>query len=212
MREFRLYAITDRACSKSKDLKEIVESLAKGGADVIQVREKLLSTRALIKIGFELKKIAKKFGSLLIVNDRTDVAYAIGADGVHLGQEDLPIEFARKFLGRKRLIGISTHSLSQAFLAQDSGADYIGLGPIFATPTKPEYKPIGLKPINRASWHLKIPFVAIGGINSENLEEVIKAGASRVAVVRALMEPDDICDATRLFKERLLQLIDKYKR
>lgn len=212
MREFRLYAITDRACSKSKDLREIVESLAKGGADVIQLREKLLSTEALIKIGFELKKITKKFGSFLIVNDRIEIAYAIGADGVHLGQEDLPIEFARKILGRKKLIGLSTHSLSQALLAQKMRADYIGLGPIFATPTKPEYKPIGLKPIKGASQRIKIPFVAIGGINLDNLEEVVRQGASKVAVVRALMEPEDICKATRLFKERLLQLTAKYKR
>ncbi len=212
MREFSLYAITDRSSSESKDLKEIVESLAKGGADVIQLREKLLSARELVKIGFELRKITKKFGSLLIVNDRIDIAYAIEADGGHLGQEDLPIEFARKILGRKRLIGISTHSLNQALLAQQRDADYIGLGPVFATPTKPEYKPIGLKPINKASQQIEIPFVAIGGIDIENLEEVIRQGASRVAVVRALMQARDICKATRLFKEKLLQLIAKYKR
>ncbi|MBM3252716.1 MAG: thiamine phosphate synthase [Candidatus Omnitrophica bacterium] len=212
MREFNLYAIIDRLSSKSKDLVEIAEALCKGGADVIQLREKTLSTKELIKAGLKIRRITRKFDTLLMVNDRIDVAYAIGADGVHLGQEDLPIEFARKIFDGRKTIGISTHSLRQALLAQRNGADYIGVGPIFATPTKPEYKPVGLKFIREVRNYIKIPFVAIGGIDEENLEEVIKAGASRVAVVRVLMNTEDICNTTRTFKEKLMLLVKKYKR
>ncbi len=212
MKEFRLYAITDRACSRSKDLVEIVDSLARGGADIIQLRDKLLSTKELLRVGYKVRNITRRYGTLLIVNDRVDIAYAIDADGVHLGQDDLSLKFGRMIFNKKKLIGLSTHSLAQAVSAQKLNADYIGVGPVFATPTKPEYRPVGLKLVNRVREAVKIPFVAIGGINEENLEEVIRAGASRVAVVRALMDADDICSATKSFKEKLLCLTKKYRR
>jgi thiamine-phosphate pyrophosphorylase len=212
MREFRLYAITDRLCSRSKDLEEIADSLARGGADIIQLREKLLSTKELIRVGLKVRKITRRYGALLIVNDRVDVAYAIDADGIHLGQDDLSLKFARMIFNKKKIIGLSTHSLTQAISAQRLNADYIGVGPVFVTPTKPEYRPVGLKLVNKVNKAVKVPFVAIGGINEENLEYVIKAGASRVAVVRALMNVNNIYNATKSFKEKLLRLTGKYRR
>jgi thiamine-phosphate pyrophosphorylase len=150
-----------------------------------------------------LLPLTRAAGIPLIINDRVDVADAVGADGVHLGQDDLPVEEARRLLGPSRLIGKSTHSVEQALAAQAEGADYIGLGPIFPTPTKPDYRSIGTEPIRQIVSHMQVPVVCIGGIDAETLGGVIAAGAQCVAVVRAVCAAPDPEAAARTLKEIL---------
>jgi len=146
-------------------------------------------------------------GIPLVINDRVDVAVAVGADGVHLGQDDLPVEAARGLLGPERLIGKSTHSVEQATTAESEGVDYIGFGPIFPTPTKPDYQGVGLDLLRQAARDIHVPMVCIGGIDISNLETVVNAGAERVAVVRAVCAAADPEAAARALKHRLEQLI-----
>ncbi len=132
-----------------------------------------------------------KISKLFIINDSLDIACACGADGVHLGQEDFPLKLARKILGKHKIIGISCHNLAQAIKAQRQGADYIGIGPIFKTPTKPEYKAIGLKVLRELKNIIKIPYFAIGNIDQSNIKEIIACKTKRIAVCRAILKAKD---------------------
>ncbi|MBI3292731.1 MAG: thiamine phosphate synthase [Elusimicrobia bacterium] len=202
-RQVKLYVIT---CPPQvgQSYENLVGALCEGGADAIQFRDKTMLAGELVRVGKRLVVIARRFQVLLIVNDRPDVALAIDADGVHLGQDDLSIAVARRILGPSKLIGRSTHSLDQALQAEAEGADYIAIGPIFTTPTKPEYPPVGLELIGRVQSRVGIPVVAIGGIDAANLDQVLEAGAVRVAVVRAVCAVSDPEAATRTLKGRLL--------
>ena len=195
---FKLYAITDLREEEEEIFKK-VDAAYRGGADIIQLRSKTLSDAALYRIGIQFRKIANRYQKLFFVNDRTDLALAVEADGLHLGQDDLPMEGARKILkGKNLFIGRSTHSLAQAVAAVQDGVDYIGLGPIFETPTKPTYKPVGLDLIRQVKRRVRIPFVCIGGIDETNVRRVLDAGASRVAVVRAVFGAKDVTQSTRV--------------
>jgi thiamine-phosphate pyrophosphorylase len=202
---FRLYAVTDLATENPHALKEI-EAAYRGGADIVQLRSKMLSDAAFIRLGFRIKKIAEKRRKLFFINDRIDLALAAGADGVHLGQEDMPVSLARKLAKRAGLkiwVGKSTHSLKQALAAVREGADYIGVGPVFATPTKPHMRSVGLRFVKQAATKVRIPWVAIGGIDRGNIRDVIAAGASRVAVVRAIFAAKNPESAARELKDQL---------
>lgn len=193
---FKLYAITDLRAEDAEIFKK-VEAAYRGGADIVQLRSKILTDGALYRVGVRFKKIAERHRKLFFLNDRPDLALAVGADGVHLGQDDLPIEGMRKILkGRDIFVGRSTHSLAQALAAVREGVDYIGVGPIFETPTKPAYPPVGTDLIRQVKRRVKIPFVCIGGIDENNLREVIEAGATRFAVVRAIFGAADVYPAT----------------
>ena len=184
-------------------LEKIDEALF-GGVDIVQLRSKTLSDAELFKIGEAIRKITAKHRKLFFVNDRVDLMLALQADGVHLGQDDLPINIARKLMKNyPGLIGKSTHSLAQALQAEKEGADYIGFGPIFKTPTKPTYQPVGLRLIPHLNKKIKIPLVCIGGINSQNVDRVIRAGGKRVAVVRAVFDQSNIRRAAQKLKERM---------
>lgn len=203
MQNFELYVITlsDENCNYP----DMIEQAYVGGADVVQFRAKELSDQNFFQIGKQLMAIARKWKRPLIINDRLDIALAIEADGLHLGQEDLPIGIARSLSlsRRKFIIGKSIHSLEQALAAEKESADYIGVGPVFATPTKPDYYPVGLELIKKIKEKVKIPFVAIGGIDENNLEQVIDAGAESIAVVRAVCGKEDIAGASRILKEKI---------
>ena len=205
MKNFQLYVIIDRKASGKDPLTTAREAI-RGGADIIQYRDKEATAMEMISWGIKLRKLASEKNVTFIINDRTDVALAVGADGVHLGQDDLPIGIARKIL-KNKLVGISTHSLAQAIKAEKDGADYIGVGPVYSTPTKPDYPAVGLKLIKEVSRMIKIPFVAIGGINYDNIDGVLTAGARRVAVVRAVVGARNIRLAAQRLKERLLENI-----
>jgi thiamine-phosphate pyrophosphorylase len=182
------------------------------GVRFFQYRGKSSSRRAIFDTCLRLASLARKSGALFLVNDHADIAAAVDADGVHLGQDDLPIEYARKLLGRDKLIGISTHSLEQAQTAQTAGADYIGFGPIFRTATKDAGEVQGSARIADIKRAVSIPVIAIGGITHENVREVIKAGADGVALISAILSASDIGQAT----ESMLMLIkdaeDEYRR
>jgi len=202
---FRLYVVTDLR-DESSDVLRKINAAYRGGADIVQLRSKVLSDAALIRLGLKIKRIAEKNRKLFFVNDRVDLALAIGADGVHLGQEDMPVRVARKLAkqaGRKIWIGKSTHSLKQALAAVSEGSDYVGVGPVFKTPTKPNAKSVGLRFVRQAATKIRIPWVAIGGIDLGNMDAVIRAGATRIAVVRAIFAAQDAESAARTLKHQL---------
>ena len=186
-------------------LSEIARQAVRGGADVIQLRDKLSDDDSLLEEAQTLGGEVRGLGALFIVNDRPRVARLAGADGVHLGQDDLPHAEARKLLGPDFLIGRSTHSLAQALAAQAEGADYIGYGPVFRTPTKPDYPAVGPQSIAEIARAVVIPFFAIGGIDVLAIESIAKEGARRVAVVRAAVETPNVFESVRRLKRELLK-------
>jgi thiamine-phosphate pyrophosphorylase len=202
--EFSLYVVTGREQSKGRDYFEVVRRAIEGGAGAIQFRAKELDAGELLATARELRAMTAEAGATFIVNDHVDVALASGADGVHLGQEDLPIREARKIAGPDLIIGLSTHSLDQAVEGETNGADYVNVGPIFATGTKVYGGgPVGLELIARVKARVGIPITCMGGINRDNVERVVAAGADRVAVVSAVAGADDIAEAARDLVERI---------
>src|SRR5262245_13284033 len=201
--ECRLYGILDLGYVERREAARIVEEMIEGGVDLIQVRGKGRSLDELKELSVELHELTAKFSTPLIVNDYAEVARSVPVEGVHVGQDDDPIEIVRQRVTRDILIGKSTHSLEQARAAQREGADYIGFGPIFATPTKPDYTPIGLEKIRRLHAEVNLPIFCIGGINIDNLQTVIDAGAKRVVMVSALLKAHSIVDYARCATDML---------
>src|SRR3989338_5152654 len=200
---WKLYVITDPVAARKRPILELVRAVIRGGASVIQLRDKTARDEELTHAAKKILEITRLKSVPLIVNDRIFVAKLSGADGVHLGQHDGSLKEARLVLGEAAIVGRSTHSPEQALEAQEEGFDYIGVGPVFSTPTKPDYAPVGLDLVRFASKNIKIPFVAIGGIDLTNLEEVRRAGAKTVAVVRAVMAHE----SPGLAANTLLQLL-----
>lgn len=195
--DWRLYVVTDAGLSRGRAHRAVIEAAIAGGATVVQYREKHASTRQMIVEAQELRELTRRAGVPLIVNDRVDVALAVDADGVHVGQDDMPVALARRLIGNK-LLGVSAHSLSEALQAVSDGADYLGVGPIFATTTKPDAaSPIGLDGLRAIRQYVSIPVVAIGGISQANATEVMRAGADGIAVVSAVVAADDVTAAAR---------------
>ncbi len=179
--------ITDPSAAGKKALPELVKEAVEGGADVVQLRDKTASDEELVRIAKKLLEVTRTKNVPLIINDRAEVAKKVSADGVHLGQDDGSLASVRELLGEEAIIGRSTHSREQALDAQEEGFDYIGVGPVFGTPTKPTTLPVGLELVHFAAGNITVPFVAIGGIDRTNIHEVLRAGAKAVAVVRAVM-------------------------
>jgi thiamine-phosphate diphosphorylase len=194
-----LYLITD--ASGAREHEEVVREAIAGGARLIQFRDKYLSKDGFRDMAQRLRKITADAGAAFIVNDDIETALACGADGVHLGQDDMPLHVARKIAGGRLIIGISTHSLAQAEAAQEDGADYIGFGPIFKTDTKDAGEAKGTSRLRSLKGKIKIPIAAIGGINLDNAAEVIEAGADAVAVISAVTNAKDTVLAARRFVE-----------
>jgi len=192
-----LYVIFDQSVRQDRTYSQIAQEVIGGGARILQLREKELSDREVIKIGRKIRDLTRVHKALFIVNNRMDLCLALDADGVHLGQDDIPVGLARAILGREKIIGISTHNLRQAIKAQHDGADYISVGPIFQTHIKPNLKPIGVNFIRKMKDKIKIPFFAIGGINEGNLKSVLRAGAKGIAVISAVMHAENIGQATK---------------
>ena len=206
LKSFRLYAITDLEEENSVIIKKVNEAL-QGGADILQLRSKTLSDAALLRLARKMLPLCRKHRKLFFINDRVDLVLASGADGVHLGQDDMPYRDARRILGSKFFIGRSTHSLPQALKAAREGHDYIGVGPVFETPTKPDYVPVGLKLVGEVAAKVSVPFVAIGGIDSSSLGRVIEAGANSIACVRAIFSSKNVQQSVKeLLKQYELSL------
>lgn len=183
----RTYLVT----SPVPDLLGTVEAALKGGIAIVQYREKTADDEERLQVAQQMRSLCHRYGALFIVNDRVDIAAAAEADGVHLGQHDLPMAAARKILGPDKLVGRSTTNPAELKRALDEGADYIGVGPVHETPTKPGKAASGDDYVRYAAQHATMPWFTIGGLNAENLAPTLAAGATRVAVVRALMQPED---------------------
>jgi thiamine-phosphate pyrophosphorylase len=201
--ECRVYGIIDLGYVEKSDVTHVAEQMIEGGVDMIQLRGKGKSLDELTDYAARLHEITARFSTPFIVNDHAEIANQLPVEGVHVGQDDDSIEVARRKAGRAVLIGKSTHSLEQALVAQHEGADYVGFGPIFATPTKPDYPPVGLTDIMRVHAEISLPIFCIGGINIDNLESVIDAGAKRVVMVSALLKAHSIVDYARCATDML---------
>ena len=193
-----LYAILDTSLAKGRSPMAVLGEFLKAGVKLVQLRGKELSSAEFFALAKDARQLTREAGVMFIVNDRADIALAVGADGVHLGQDDLPLAAARKILGRENIIGISTHDLAQARNTEQGGADYIGFGPIFGTATKDTgYTPRGLEMLREIKQAVKIPIVAIGGINESNVAEVWKTGADAAAIISDLMAAENPAQKVR---------------
>ncbi|MDG6027779.1 MAG: thiamine phosphate synthase [Candidatus Brocadia sp.] len=187
-----------------KSLEEVLQDVIVGGADAIQLREKTMSDREFLIIARQVRKVTAQSKTVFIVNDRVEIARKADADGLHIGQSDIDITTARSILGHNKIIGVSTHTISQARRAQQSGADYIGAGPVFSTTTKSYEPPVGLDYVQQVKKEITIPFVAVGGINIGNVQEVLHAGGRRIAICSAIICSENIIGVTRVFKDLLM--------
>jgi thiamine-phosphate pyrophosphorylase len=204
---FDLYVITDPTVSRGRSHVEVARAALDGGADAVQIRDKSSTAYNLSCVAVEIQPIARKFGAALVVNDRVDVALVSGADGVHVGQDDLPAREARKLLPRPRILGVSVSTREEARRAQKDGADYLGVGPVFATSTKPDAgEPLGLERLAEIAASVTLPVVAIGGITVANVARVFEAGARGAAVVTAVVSAEDIAGATRELKRVIVRV------
>lgn len=204
MVNWSLYVITDAKLSRGRSHLEVIRAAIAGGATVVQYREKTATTRQMIEEARALRELTRQAGIPFIVNDRVDIALAVDADGVHVGQDDMPAPLARKLMGPGKIVGVSVDNLEQALQAERDGADYVGAGPIFATATKPDAAPpIGLEGLAEICRGVSIPVIAIGGINAENAGAVIAAGAAGVAVVSAVVAAPDVEAAARRLREAI---------
>lgn len=206
----RFYAILDTGYVKPDRLYAVAEQIVRGGVDVLQLRAKGWALSEIVRIGQGLREIipaidAPTPGPLFVLNDHPGLVEEIGADGVHVGQDDLSVDTAREQAGAEILVGKSTHSLEQAIAAEREGPDYIGVGPLFATPTKPDYQPVGLELIGQVAAKVRLPQFCIGGVNERTLPDVLAAGAKRIVIVSDLLASPDIPAYCRRIREMLGQ-------
>jgi thiamine-phosphate pyrophosphorylase len=195
--EFKLYLITDRTQTKGRDLLWVLEQALDAGIKAIQLREKDLADRDLFFLAEKASKLCQSYGSALFVNERIDIALAVNAAGVQLGNSSVPIGLARQLLGTQKMIGLSTHSLEEAFEAQQQGADFVLFGPVYFTPSKATYgPPQGLNKLKEIVEKISLPVYAIGGIKLANVLDLRRIGVSGVALISAIMSSDAPKDAT----------------
>ncbi len=198
IKNWHLYVITDEQLSRGKSHIEIARLAIEGGANVIQLRDKIASSHKLYEAAMAIRRITQESNVIFIVNDRLDIGLAVDADGVHVGQQDLPAAVARQLIGTNKILGVSAETLEQAIQAEKDGADYLGVGPIFdARSTKPDAgEPMGLLLLKQIHQNCRLPIIAIGGINQFNARDVIQAGADGIAVISAIVSAKDIAAAT----------------
>jgi thiamine-phosphate pyrophosphorylase len=200
--DYSLYLVTDAELGRGRSQGQIVEAAVRGGVSMVQYRQKNATTRRMIAEALELCQLCRIYGVPFIINDRLDVALAVDADGLHVGQDDLPAALARRLLGPGKLLGVSVENPDQARLALQDGADYVGASPIFATPTKPDAPPpMGLRGLQELARSTTLPIVAIGGLNASNAASVLHAGAAGLAVVSAIVSAEDVEQAARQLKQ-----------
>ena len=198
--DYSLYLCTDRSLMTAPTLEQAVNDAIKGGCTVVQLREKHATSREFYQLALSLKRITGYYGIPLIINDRLDIAAAVNAEGVHLGQKDLPADIARAVLGEEKIIGISANNLQAAINAELDGADYIGVGAVFQTSTKTDAKPVTIDKLKEIRSAVKIPMVAIGGIKRSNISQLNGTGINGVAVVSAVIGSKNITAAARELK------------
>lgn len=192
---YGLYLVTDQNALKGRELMAVLEEAIQGGVSIIQLREKETSSLGFYEIACSVRQLTLRYQIPLIINDRLDIALAVEADGVHLGQEDLPAKVARKLLGSDKILGVSAGTLGEALQAQNEGADYIGVGALYPTQTKSNTRKITLGQIKEIKDKLEIPVIGIGGINESNAEEVMATGIAGIAVASAILSGDSVKNA-----------------
>ncbi|MCL2334403.1 MAG: thiamine phosphate synthase [Candidatus Methanoplasma sp.] len=204
---FELCVITDRTLSNGLSEAEVARLAYAGGADIVQLRMKNSDGKEMLEQAIKIKAIADEYAKFFIVNDRVDIALLSDADGVHLGQSDIPIEYARELLGDDKIIGISAHNVKEAKEAESKGADYIGVGSVFTTSTKKDARQgQGLDIVFKIKQAVDIPIIAIGGINRGNIQDVIRAGADGVAVISAVVAQKDVSAAAHELRDMILKV------
>ena len=200
LQDARLYLVCDLRLG-GRALEDVLGPALAGGVDIVQLRDKRASAEQLVAAAQVARRLCDAAGALLIINDRPDLVQAANADGCHVGQDDMEPVAARERAGAEALVGQSTHFPGE--VADAAGVDYIGVGPVYATPTKPGRHPVGTELVRFAAFHAPVPFFAIGGIDMANVDEVVTAGADRIAVVRAITEADDPRAAAAALRARL---------
>lgn len=203
-KEIDIYPVTSEQLSEGRNNFQVLADLLAGGVKLVQLREKELSKSKLYEMAREFRAETHKQGALLIINDHVDIALAVGADGVHLGQTDLPLQAVQE-IAPALILGASSHSLEQALEAQKAGADYVNIGPIFPTQTKENPNCLGVEAIKQISPQLDIPFTVMGGITLANIQEVLKAGASRIAMISGITRAPNIENRVRELRELILR-------
>ncbi|MBU5483103.1 thiamine phosphate synthase [Clostridium sp. MSJ-11] len=200
--DYTLYLVTDRDMLLDTSLEKAVEESILGGATLVQLREKDISTREFYEIASEIKKITDKYNVPLIINDRLDIALAVDATGVHVGQSDMEASIVRKIIGKEKILGVSARTLEEAKKAEKDGADYLGVGAMFGTSTKKDAKNVSFEELAKIREGVSIPIVAIGGINENNVAELKDKGINGLAVISAILHKKDIKEASK----KLIQL------
>lgn len=206
-KDMLLYAVTDRTWLNGKTLSSQVEEAIIGGATFIQLREKNLNYSDFLNEAIEIRKICNKYKIPFVIDDNVEIALKSGADGVHLGQNDMSIKQARNILGENKIIGATARNVEQALKAQQEGADYIGSGAVFATSTKSDTVPLSYENLCRICSSVDIPVVAIGGINAENAKNLSGSGISGIAVVSGIFKSDDVRKSAQILKETVIDII-----
>lgn len=202
--DYSLYLVTDRKLLGERNLEDCIEIAIQGGVTLVQLREKSVSTLKFLELAIRVKEITSRYHIPLIINDRLDIALAVDADGLHVGQDDLPMLKARELFPNK-IIGVSASTLAEALLAQQQGADYLGVGAVFSTTTKTDAPEVSLEQLELIKKSVTIPVVAIGGINGTNLQQVMATGIDGVSVVSAILAQENILKATKMLRELLRQ-------
>ncbi|MCL4537001.1 MAG: thiamine phosphate synthase [Nitrospirae bacterium] len=205
---FKLYLITDRKLfADSGEMFAAVEEALKAGVKAVQLREKDLATRELLDMAYRMRELTARYNARLFINDRADIAMCVNADGVHLGQSSMPVYAARKVVGDKFMIGVSTHNLDEALTAEREGADFITFGPIYRTPSKLKYgRPVGIESLKAIAEKVAIPVFGIGGIKPDNAKEVINAGAYGVALISGILSAADVTSASMEYLTQIKRL------
>ncbi len=202
-----LYAVTDRSWLGQNSLAAQVEEAIRAGVTIVQLREKELPTEDFLSEAMAVKKVTRRYGVPLIINDNIEVTLACDADGVHIGQKDMALPQARKLLGAQKIIGVSASTIEEALLAEEQGADYLGVGSVFSTSTKPEADKVSIDTLKEICQKVSIPVVAIGGINANNLLLLKNSGIAGVAVVSAIFAQPDIGSATRQLRQLVQEAV-----
>lgn len=201
--DYSVYLITDHDCLKGRDFLQCIEAALRGGVTLVQLREKNINGREFLERAMAVKSLCEKYNVPLLINDRIDIALACKAQGIHLGQEDIPLAAAREILGDEAIIGISAHTSEEARLAELAGADYLGVGAVFPTNTKGDASEVGLERLKQIHGITKLPLVGIGGINASNYAKVLAAGAQGAAIISGIFGADDIEDEVSKIKKIL---------
>jgi thiamine-phosphate pyrophosphorylase len=201
--KIQLYVIVDKGLCGERAVEDVVRQAIEGGAQMIQFRDKDSDDVGFLSMASKLRTVCRESGVPFIVNDRADIAREVNADGVHVGQKDLSVNEARRILGSAKVVGKSSSTLDQAISAEEEGADYVGIGPIFDTLSKEIVKPIGLDIVPKATDILRVPFFLIGGITEQNLSQIIEAGGRRIAVISAVVSSHHVTSAAASLLKRL---------